>query len=562
MTKFFLPSIFSSLFLLAVWQSPVLAAEPLIAKSDITAATVYTNRAKVTREAVIDVPQGAQDIVVKGLPASLLPDSLRAEGTATGGDVVIGALAHKRVITKELSSEREAALTTELQTLKDKRTLLYADRSALQTQKTFLQNLGKQASLRADEAIAELNLHADQWMAAAQTLQQSMSDILKAEAAIDVKVRDLQEEMNRIQGELNQLRTGKRSTYEVTIPVEASGDATLTLALSYQVPGATWKPIYDARLKTDESAMTLVQYGAVQQRTGEDWSDVALTLSTAQPHRGASLPALSPQWVDVWDNDKVRPMAAAKVQRRNDLMSGFAASDAVMAESMGAAPQSSREVSFAQAQIETGGFVSEYKIVGPSDVPADGSETKLMVGAFETDSKIEIHIQPQMSTEAYLVANATLKGDAPILPGQVNLFRDGAYVGQSHFPMLRPDDAHDLFFGVDDQVTVDRKVLVDERKDAGIISRDNELTRHYITTVQNLHKDAVAVVVKETLPVARNEKIDIKINEKQTLAGYTQDDEHIKGLLRWDMELAPKEEQEIGLGWTVSWPKDHSLSGL
>ena len=328
------------------------------------------------------------------------------------------------------------------------------------------------------------------------------------------------------------------------------------------MPGATWKPIYDARLKTDESAMTLVQYGAVQQRTGEDWSDVALTLSTAQPHRGASLPALSPQWVDVWDNDKVRPMAAAKVQRRSDLMSGFAASDAVMAESMGAAPQSSREVSFAQAQIETGGFVSEYKIVGPSDVPADGSETKLMVGAFETDSKIEIHIQPQMSTEAYLVANATLKGDAPILPGQVNLFRDGAYVGQSHFPMLRPDDAHDLFFGVDDQVTVDRKVLVDERKDAGIISRDNELTRHYITTVQNLHKDAVAVVVKETLPVARNEKIDIKINEKQTLAGYTQDDEHIKGLLRWDMELAPKEEQEIGLGWTVSWPKDHSLSGL
>ncbi|HYD17636.1 MAG TPA: DUF4140 domain-containing protein, partial [Patescibacteria group bacterium] len=41
--------------------------------SKITAATVYSDRAKVTRVAVVDVPAGAHTVVFTGLPPSLMP---------------------------------------------------------------------------------------------------------------------------------------------------------------------------------------------------------------------------------------------------------------------------------------------------------------------------------------------------------------------------------------------------------------------------------------------------------------------------------------------------------
>lgn len=227
-----------------------------------------------------------------------------------------------------------------------------------------------------------------------------------------------------------------------------------------------------------------------------------------------------------------------------------------------AAPPAPKEATFAVAEINSGGYVTEYNIPGPATVLADGTETKLMVGAFETKNKLEIHIKPQMSTDAYLVSKMWLQGDSPILPGQVNLFRDGAFVGQSTIKLLRPDEEYGLYFGIDDQVSVKRKTLKDERQEQGVISRDSVLVRQYVTEVQNLHKTPVDVVVKETVPVPRNEKLKLEIQKDATTPGYTENTANIKGMLQWAFTMPPKEKKDVKLGWTLSWPKDFNLSGL
>jgi uncharacterized protein (TIGR02231 family) len=221
-----------------------------------------------------------------------------------------------------------------------------------------------------------------------------------------------------------------------------------------------------------------------------------------------------------------------------------------------------KEAEFQTAQIETGGFVSEYKIPGPASITADGTETKVMVGTFGTESTLQIHVKPQLSTEAFLVAKAKLKGDSPILAGQVSLFRDGAFVGKSNLPLLRPDEEHSLFFGADDQVSVKRKVLKDEKTEAGMILRDNIQERHFITEIQNLHTKPVTIVVKESTPVGRNDKITTDIVKSETTSGYEQDSANIKGLLRWEFTIEPKAKKDVKLGWKVTWPKDTNLSGI
>lgn len=91
--------------------------------SRITAVTVYADRAAVTRTASVELPAGASTVVLTGLPESLFPDFLRAEGE-TQGDVVLGAIENKIVSSAELAAPRERELNDKLQGLNDQRALL------------------------------------------------------------------------------------------------------------------------------------------------------------------------------------------------------------------------------------------------------------------------------------------------------------------------------------------------------------------------------------------------------------------------------------------------------
>lgn len=539
--------------------------------SKITSATVYTDRAKVTRVAVVDIPSGAHTVVFTGLPASLMPDSLRAEGKARA-EVKFGAVSHKQVMSSELTSERERELNTKAEAIQDQLTLLNAEREGVEAEKSFIQLLGTMAQSRISEQISDINLKPDQWAAASATIRTKAGEAQKALVEYDIRARALSREQQKIVSELATLRTGGRSTYSVSIPVETASATSLTVELSYQVPNATWQPLYDARLSTEgKGDLKLTQFGAVRQQTGEDWTGISLSLSTAQPQRGASLPDLQPMWVDAYEGYKASGGFMAKGAERGAMMQNMVSAQELQMDSVdvfgGAAPAAppppeEKAASFTPAQTQTTGFTAEYKIPGPATVPADGSETKLMIGDYAVASKLEIHVKPQLSGDAFLVAKSKLKGETPILPGQVNLFRDGAFVGQSRTKLLRPDEETDFYFGIDDQVSVKRKVLKDERKEAGVISRDTVLERNYATEVQNLHKDPIMVVMKETVPAPRNEKIVVEIGKETTTAGYKDNSDNIKGMLYWEFPLAAKEKKELKLGWTLSWPKDFNLSGL
>jgi len=225
-------------------------------------------------------------------------------------------------------------------------------------------------------------------------------------------------------------------------------------------------------------------------------------------------------------------------------------------------PGAPKPVRIVSANIDSGGFVSEYKIPNLTTVMPDGSETKLLLGTFDADSKQQVHIRPQQGPEAHLMIHTKLKGENPILPGPVNMFRDGSFAGRTTVPLLLPGEEHDISFGIDDQVTVKRRMLRDERQEEGLISKDSLIAREYVTEVQNLHDKPIEIIIKETTPTPKNEKVTVNLRPDFTTQGFKQDDDNIKGLLKWQFELEPRTKKEFKLGWTVNWPKDHKLMGL
>ena len=421
------------LLLTTVLCTPTLAVADTIPveQSKVVAATVYTDRATVIRQAVVNIPAGSHTLTFSGLPTTLLPDSLRAEGSALA-KVKFGAVVYKQMMASEIAEPRQAELAAELELLKDEQNILNGEKVALESKKTFLTTIGTQAALRTNENIAEINLKPEQWTNAAQTIYTSINDVMSASVGIDIKLRGLDKKIAKIQSDLAALGGNQYSTYVVTVPLETPTSTQLTLNLSYQVTNASWNPVYDARISTENSKLDLIQYGAVRQNSGEDWTGIQLTLSTAQPQRGTSLPDIQPLWVDLFNpeiysqtNQRMKGMAVMS----NSAPASMVAESAMMQDQVMMAPEPQKEAEFVTATIETGGFVSEYNIPGPASITADGTETKVMVGMFNTESILQVHVKPQLSTEAFLVAKAKLKGESPILPGSVSLFRDGAFVG-------------------------------------------------------------------------------------------------------------------------------------
>ncbi|MCK5554961.1 MAG: mucoidy inhibitor MuiA family protein, partial [Alphaproteobacteria bacterium] len=363
-------------FFLSV-SSQAFASNKIIAKSHLKAVTVYTNRAMLTRQATVDVPAGAHTIIFNNLSISLLQDSLRAKGKAVT-DVKFGAVSSKIIHGDELVAPREKELNDQLEAAQDKQRSISFEKQALSFKKTFLNTLSKQGALRSQENIAEINLKPEQWTAAAQALYTDMSDVLKSQNIQGIALRDLNRQIRKIREELRQLQTGQRNTYQVMIPVEASAATKLTVDLSYQLPNATWKPLYDARLDTDKGTLELVQYGSVSQNSGEDWNGVALTLSTAQPQRGAGLPDLQTMWVNFYQvmTKGIKRSRIMEKKYTNTMLASDAVGTTGDMGGMGfgerEASLAPKEATFVRAVIETGGFVSEYKIPGPSTVKADG----------------------------------------------------------------------------------------------------------------------------------------------------------------------------------------------
>jgi uncharacterized protein (TIGR02231 family) len=85
---------------------------------------------------------------------------------------------------------------------------------------------------------------------------------------------------------------------EVRIDLAAEAASHATLRVTYTVRNARWVPLYDARLDTGardrKPALELVRRAQITLPTGEDWSNVALAVSTVHVARGGNAPDLNP----------------------------------------------------------------------------------------------------------------------------------------------------------------------------------------------------------------------------------------------------------------------------
>ena len=556
---------FRALVIFPVLLSPLFAsvAAPLPAKSVITAVTAYADRAVVTRRAALEfAASGAVEVVFEKLPANLLDQSLQVAGRGVA-QVTILDVTPRAAFVDFTPNERVKVIEDELRALGKQRRVIDDRLAVLKSQDGTIGKL-EVATTSAPTKDSAPRLSIDESAKLLMFLDEQRGKLALERQALDAQVEDLAAKVEAAQRRLNELRGAKGRSYKmVAVRLDVASAGTFELALSYAVPGASWTPVYDTRVNSNEKSVALAYFGIVRQNTGEDWKDVALTLSTARPSLGGAAPEVRPWVLDVFmprpapmarSQDSVMfealPMAAASGGRRANAMK---AKDAGVSDELSLA-----DAQVAQATVETAATSASFKVSSPATIPSDNSSQKVPITSAGLVATLEHLTTPKLQAAAFLTAKVSNSSEFPLLAGAMNVFLDGTFVATSHLRTVMPGEKFDLALGADEGIAVKHKRVQRFAEDTGLTNSGKRVTYEYLLTIQNNKKIAARVLVTDQIPVSRNEKVVVK----QLAPEARELKPAADGALKWTLELKPAEKRELKVKFAVEYANEVQVSGL
>jgi uncharacterized protein (TIGR02231 family) len=526
-------------------------------RSNVDSVTVYPDGATVTRLIRVVLPAGDTTLIASDFPPGLDPSSLRVEGE-TAAPVVIGSIDARapRAVPPVNAPELEA----KIEAARDQRSAVQDKIAAETARKNFAVRFGNDAPLGLGDK-AEARPLAE-WRAAFVAVSEDI-------AAADNAIRELKLAERTLDREITLLEAQARSNpprkLQVRIDLAANAATTGALRVSYTVPGARWLPLYDARLDTGgrdrKPALELVRRAEIVQQTGEDWIDVALSVSTVRTAKGGAAPDLRPLIVRFEEpkqtefygrDDGTRGRLARSVApapQPNDAPAGKLDQETTVAPK----PAQERE-----STLETRGFQAVFRVPGRVSVIVQEGAKSFRIATATISPDLLVRAVPALDPTAYLEASFKHAEEAPLLPGRVALYRDGTFVGRGGLALAGKDELVNLGFGADDQIKVARIVQSKTEGTSGLISTSKTDEREFRITVRNGHDWPIKVVVEDQQPVSEIDDVQVELLPSTTKPTQT-DARDRRGVLAWTLDMKGGEAREIALGWRVRWPAGKSV---
>ncbi|MBN8988291.1 MAG: mucoidy inhibitor MuiA family protein [Rhizobiales bacterium] len=551
-TKYLLTTSLGVVAALAV--APARAAD-VPASSTVDAVTVYPDGASVTRVITLDVPAGDHSAVLKDFPLLLDPSSLRVEGEA-GVKLTIGAIDAKPP--RAAPPVNLPELDKRIEALKDQRADLQGAINSAVARRKFAERFAEASPAGIGDK-GEARPIAE-WRAAFAAVAEEVATADSAIRDAERKQRELDREIARLASD----RTLKPpSKLEVRIELAAAAATRATLRVTYAVRDARWAPLYDARLDTGardrKPALELVRRAEITQNTGEDWSNVALAVSTVRTARGGKAPDLNSLIVQYPLPPRPLPQASASGAMDQVRVQRSVSSLAPAAPAPKMAEAALERVDEQQAAAEVSGYQVVFKIPGRVSLGAGEGAKSLRVASAAITPDLAVRAVPVLDPTAFLEASFKQAEDAPLLPGRVAIYRDGVFVGRGQMTAAAKDETVRLGFGADDKIKIERTTLKRNEGSAGLLvatSKTDE--RSFKTTIRNGHDFPIKVAIEDHLPVSENEEIQVEMLSSSTTPTTTNLRDK-RGVLEWAFEAKAGEVRDIGFAWRVRWPKDKGI---
>lgn len=491
-------------------------------KESVIQSVVCRNQAQITRQAVLEVKEGDREFVFQGIPPQADADSFRVRASGQGEIQIQGIEIREEPLESEFSASQEAfyqeleRIQHDLWRVEQAQKRLAMDRGYTESMKNYLSETLMGDFLVSKTGTEDLKRHVDR-------IEAHDEAHLKEGVELEKEKKGLLKQKERVQRQIQSLQSRPvKSRLHASVQFTVLQPGEIRMLLFYSIPGASWETFYDARLMPESSALELFCYAGVSQDTGEDWENIDLFLSTANPSREAALPPLRPHFLTLEPGVLDSPVSASLAQQGE------------------------------------GGTTVNFKIQKKETILSDGSRKKTLIDAFSLPVSIEYLLMPRESSHAYIRVSAANPKEYPLLPGEVLAFHGQDFAGHSSMPLTVPGENLNLYLGADDAIQVERELLNRLKTPRGFKNSQEQILFQYKTSVRNLKDRRVSILVLEPLPVSKNSEIKVKL-EKSMPEFSLQDEE---SFLHWNLLLKPGETKEILFDFSVTWPSERRITGL
>lgn len=544
-----------------IFAPSLVGAAEIELASKIDRVTVYPDGAVVTRLGKASLLEGVSQIVLRGLPASVDPASIRVEAQGNGA-FSIGAV-DVRQVPGEARPALDQVLESKIRALQGEKARLSGEVSAIEAKRATIENFGKVGPDKLGEGGKVLPV--SDWPAVFDAIGTALVKVQGELLALRNRISDLDAEIAALEKARPVAPRASQPKRDVAIAVEAKAPVAADIAVSYRVAGASWLPVYEARLTTGNSnggaEIAFTRRAELRQRTGEDWSEVAVELSTTRSAQGTRAPELNPLRIAFYEPPVVYE-ERARLQKQDSERAArppaMALAPAPIApdQALGAAEPKKAEVQ--TASLSAGAYQASFTVPGRVSIPQDGSSKAVVLTQGKVKPELSARATPELEEKAYLEASFSHEDEAPLLAGEVYLHRDGAYIGKGRLSQVAPGDKVELGFGADDRLKVTRVPVRRRENDSGWLGATRTDQREFKTVVKSLHAQPVKLTVTERVPFSENSAITVELLSQSTPPTEKQVGDK-RGVSAWTFELAPGAQKEIRLAYRIKYPGDREV---
>ena len=486
------------------------------------------------------MPAGAGliELTVPAMPDQIVSSTMYSE-RGEGLRVLTTQLPARAQVLEDTSEERR-----KLETEKDK---LLVSASRIASEMTSLQkNIELLAKL---ETVTEKNkLNGDEVIAMAKYVMEQ-----RVEKAKDMVVLKEQKRLNDIQlnfvarkmGELG--RSGGKVEREAVIVVDREAGKAGKVRLNYLVGAVAWHPEYKVRAGKVSEDVQVDYLANLTQHSGEEWSQVKMTLSTAQPMLNASPPELcmlqpmlvtrgapgAPPMPGGGPAPFAEPTSRAVVEEKaNSLRVQAGANyrfgsmkkqeaaakdlnDAAAWEQNLELMQTKADVlanlkkggkSASPARAGTDGPSVTYHLPNKLTVPSRNDEQVIEVVKLKLTPKYYYKTVPVLNTHVYRLADLCNKSEHILLPGEATMYQGTDFVGRMPMPLVAIGEEFTAGFGVDTQLQIQRQMVDQVRSTQG----GNQVLKYdYRILISSFKSQPVQLQVWDRLPKGENESVGV-----------------------------------------------------
>ncbi|WP_329204275.1 mucoidy inhibitor MuiA family protein [Streptomyces sp. NBC_00683] len=501
----------------------------------VTAVTCLEDRAHVERAVVLELEAGVQRLRLGPVSAMAVDRTLHAELTADHPAAVLDVR-----ITRSWTprgplpdTDDDSALRRRVHTLEEERLALAQRRDRLQARRDLLGRIATDLLREIGEGAGSGETDGPRWARELDRVDEERGSCGEQLRAAEARLAALVDEIGEAQRALHVSEDEPAELVgHIELTVETAVAGPVGLRLSHLIPCALWRPAYRAVL--DGDSLTLETDAMVWQRTGEDWSDVRLTLSTARSALATDPPRLGEDRLTLTDRS-VAERRTVDIELREEEIG-----------TLGPSPV------LGLPGVDDGGEARVLRSPAQVSVPSDGHAHRVPLSAFTTAAHSEYACSPELSPLVTRVVRFDNLAGHALLAGPVDLVRDSGFSGRGTLDFTAPGAPVELAFGSCDDHRVVRHA--EESRDSTGMTQRTVMTRtirlHLSRFSAPGEQGDQVVALRERLPISEVSAVEVRMREEA--CSPAPDAVDAEGIARWDVTLPPNGHRTLTLVYELS----------